>query len=116
MIVSDLGIATAYGYAKSKGYAGTEEEFATLMASIASSATQITTNTADITQLKEDLSMIAPVETGTTASQAHTVGKYFILNNQLCKAKTDIASGVTFALNTNYTVTTVADELYTALH
>lgn len=34
-IVKDLGIATAYGYAKSKGYTGTEEEFAELMASYA---------------------------------------------------------------------------------
>lgn len=24
----DIGIATAYGYAKSQGYSGTEEEFA----------------------------------------------------------------------------------------
>ena len=31
----DLGIATAYGYAKSKGYTGTEEEFALLMKSYA---------------------------------------------------------------------------------
>jgi len=34
-ITKDLGIATAYGYAKSKGYTGTEEEFATLMAGYA---------------------------------------------------------------------------------
>lgn len=33
--IKDLGIATAYGYAVSKGYAGTEEEFAELMASYA---------------------------------------------------------------------------------
>lgn len=32
-ITKDLGIATAYGYAKSKGYTGTEEEFALSMAS-----------------------------------------------------------------------------------
>jgi len=63
-----------------------------------------------------DLSMIAPIETGTTASQAYAVGKYFLLNNKFCKAKTAIASGATFTLNTNYEVTTVADELYTALH
>jgi len=63
-----------------------------------------------------DLSMIAPIETGTTASQAYAVGKYFLLNNKFCKAKTAIASGATFTLNTNYTVTTIADELYTALH
>lgn len=35
-IRKDLGIATAYGYAVSKGYTGTEEEFAVLMASYAS--------------------------------------------------------------------------------
>lgn len=34
-ITKDLGIATAYGYAKSKGYTGTEEEFAELMADYA---------------------------------------------------------------------------------
>lgn len=62
-----------------------------------------------------DLSMIAPVETGTTASKAYTTGQYFLLNNQFCKAKTAIASGATFTLNTNYEVTTVADMLYTAL-
>ena len=38
MITKDLGIATAYGYALSKGYEGTEEEFATLMASYATTA------------------------------------------------------------------------------
>lgn len=32
-IIKDLGIVTAYGYAKSKGYTGTEDQFAELMAS-----------------------------------------------------------------------------------
>ena len=58
------------------------------------------------------LAMIAPIETGTTASKAYAVGEYFILNgNQFCKAKTAIASGATFTLNTNYTVTTIGAEL-----
>lgn len=35
IIVKNLGHATAYGYAKSKGYEGTEEEFAELMADYA---------------------------------------------------------------------------------
>ncbi len=35
IIVKNLGHATAYGYAKSKGYTGTEEEFAELMADYA---------------------------------------------------------------------------------
>lgn len=34
-ITKDLGIVSAYGYAKSKGYTGTEEEFALLMANYA---------------------------------------------------------------------------------
>ena len=33
--LKDLGLVTAYGYALSKGYTGTEEEFATLMANYA---------------------------------------------------------------------------------
>lgn len=58
------------------------------------------------------LAMIASIETSATASKAYAVGEYFILNgNQFCKAKTAIASGATFTLNTNYTVTTIGAEL-----
>ena len=39
-ITKDLGVVTAYGYAVSKGYEGTEEEFAELMASYATVAEQ----------------------------------------------------------------------------
>lgn len=63
-----------------------------------------------------DLSMIAPIENGSTASQAYSTGQYFLRNNVFCKAKTSIASGASFTLNTNYQETTVAAELYTALH
>lgn len=38
MITKDLGVVTAYGYAVTKGYTGTEEEFAELMASYATVA------------------------------------------------------------------------------
>ena len=38
LIMKDLGVATAYGYAVEKGYTGTEEEFAELMASYATVA------------------------------------------------------------------------------
>ena len=69
-----------------------------------------------IEDLPWDLSMIAPIENGATASQAYAQGKYFLKDNQFCKALTSIASGATFTLNTNYAVTTVANELYTALH
>ena len=60
-----------------------------------------------------DLSMLAPIENGTTASQAYAAGKYFVRNNEFCKAKTSIASGATFTLGTNYEVTTVGAELFT---
>lgn len=63
-----------------------------------------------------NLSMIAPIDNGTTATRAYSTGQYFMHNNQFCKAKTSIASGATFTLNTNYEVTTVATELYNALN
>lgn len=63
-------------------------------------------------ELPWDLSMLAPIENGTTASQAYAAGKYFVRNNEFCKAKTSIASGATFTLGTNYEVTTVGAELY----
>lgn len=70
---------------------------------------------AKIEGLPWDLSMIAPIENGTTASKAYQVGQYFLKDNQFCKAKTAIASGATFTLGTNYEVTTVAAELYAAM-
>ena len=57
---------------------------------------------------------IAPIENGTTASQAYAQGAYFWHDTKFCKALTAIASGATFTLNTNYTETTVAAELLAA--
>lgn len=54
---------------------------------------------------KTDLTSIS--ETGSTASQAISAGTYFYLDGVLVRAKTAIASGATFTLNTNYEV--VAD-------
>lgn len=53
VITKDLGIATAYGYAKSKGYTGTEEEFAELMASYADVAQQAETAAQDAEDAKD---------------------------------------------------------------
>ena len=53
----NLGHATAYGYAKSKGYTGTEEEFGVLMASYASvaqDASQSASSAAESAQLASD--------------------------------------------------------------
>lgn len=95
---------------------GTEEFVSTSLVPVGHETRYAEDLVKKLESLPWDMSMIAPIETGTTASQAYAVGKYFILNDQFCKAKTAIASGATFTLNTNYEVTTVADELYTALH
>ena len=60
---------------------------------------------------KIDVSQIAPIENGTTASTNYAQGAYFIHNGKFCKAKTSIASGATFTKGTNYEETTVAAEL-----
>jgi len=59
---------------------------------------------------------VATEESGTTASNAYTAGQYFILDGAFCKALVNIASGATFTLGTNYSVTTIGAELYSALH
>ena len=60
---------------------------------------------------KVDNSVIAPVENGTTASQAYAVGTHFIRNGAFCTVTQAIASGETLTENTNYTSGDVADEL-----
>ena len=62
-----------------------------------------------------DLTSIS--QSGTTASQAISVGTFFYLNGTLVRAKTAIANGATFTLNTNYEVVTAGalNELNSAL-
>ncbi len=55
--------------------------------------------------------MTAALETGTTASQAYTVGSYLFFNNRLCKASAAISSGDTLSIGTNLLETTVGAEL-----
>ena len=95
---------------------GTEEYVTTGIVPVGHDTQYLEDLKAKIEGLPWDLSMIAPIENGTTASQAYSTGQYFMHGNQFCKALTSIASGATFTLNTNYTVTTVAAELYTALN
>ena len=82
MITQDLGIATAYGYAKSKGYTGTEAEFAELMASYASTAQ-------------------TAIEAADRAVEANTAAQ---------SAKTDAAASKTAAQTAAQTATTKASE------
>lgn len=60
---------------------------------------------------KADNSVIAPVESGTTASRAYAAGEHFIKNGAFCTAKTAIAQGEAFTLNTNYTASDVGNVL-----
>lgn len=64
---------------------------------------------------KADNSVIAPVENGTTASRAYTAGAHFIKDGAFCTAKTAIAQGETFTLNTNYTKGTIGNDLNAVL-
>lgn len=55
--------------------------------------------------------MTATLETGSTASQAYTIGSFLFFDNKLCKASTAIAQGDTLAIGTNLTQTTIGAEL-----
>lgn len=70
VITKDLGIATAYGYAKSKGYTGTEEEFAELMASYADVAQQAEAAAQDAEDAKDEaVTAKTDAQTAKTAAQ-----------------------------------------------
>lgn len=59
---------------------------------------------------------IAPVETGSTASQAYAVGQQFYLNGSLYKAKAAIAQGATITVGTNCELADcVTEQLYNKL-
>ena len=66
---------------------------------------------ASVEESKCDNSVIAPVENGTTASQAYAVGEHFIRNGAFCTVTQAISSGGTLTEGANYTSGDVADEL-----
>lgn len=66
-----------------------------------------------VNNTKADNSVIAPVESGTTASQAYAAGAHFIRDSAFCTAKTAIAQGEAFTLNTNYEAETVGARIST---
>ena len=61
-----------------------------------------------VDEQKADNSVIAPVENGSTASQAYAVGEHFIRDGAFCTCKQAISQGGSFTLNTNYTSGNVA--------
>ena len=61
---------------------------------------------------KADISAIGTDESGrTTASKAYAIGEHFYKDGKFCTAKTAIASGATFTLNTNYVEGDISDYL-----
>lgn len=70
-------------------------------------------NTVDTLQLSVDrmLASIAPVEKNPTASTGYAQGALLIWGGRLYKASTAIASGDVFAVGTNLTATTLAQEM-----
>ena len=55
---------------------------------------------------------VAPIETGSTASQAYSIGQQFYLNGSLYKAKAAIAQGATFTIGTNCELApTITDQI-----
>ena len=66
---------------------------------------------ASVDVVKCDNSVIAPVENGSTASQAYAVGEHFIRDGAFCTCTQAISQGGSFTLNTNYTSGDVTDEL-----
>ena len=66
---------------------------------------------------KTNQSMIAPVETVTTASQAYAIGEQFILNGTLYTATAAITAGGTITINGNCTASdTVTEQFKSLLH
>lgn len=61
MSTQNLGIVTAYGYAKEKGYTGTLDQFKQLMYDVSQSQGEINRLDGEITDLKEDLNAINPL-------------------------------------------------------
>jgi len=63
-------------------------------------------NVQELVARKSDLTNLDLTGTTNTTGSTISSGTYFYLNGTLVRAKTDIASGATFTLNTNYEVVT----------
>ncbi len=70
-----------------------------------------TKNVQDKCARKADLTNLDLTGTTNTTGSTIPAGTYFYLNGVLVRAKTDIASGATFTLNTNYVIKTVGNAL-----
>lgn len=71
-VKKNLGIVTAYGYARSKGYEGTEEEFAELMASYAEVAEDAAQSASEAAQSATNAAGSATAASGSAVSAANS--------------------------------------------
>ena len=84
-VIKDLGVATAYGYARSKGYTGTEEEFAELMANyatVADEAQGYANDAADAAALASGYKAAAAASAGEAAASAASADQKATAANQ----------------------------------
>lgn len=90
------------------------QEFPTELADLSDDEThRLVTDTEKTTwNNKADISSIGTDESGrTTASKAYAIGEHFYKDGKFCTAKTAIASGATFTLNTNYIESDLSETL-----
>lgn len=110
MIIKDLGAVTAYAAAVEKGYTGTEEEFATLMASYASVAEEAA-ESAESAQASATTASSAASTATTKASEATTAAQTATAKAEEAQADADAAAlDASQALSAASTATTKASE------
>lgn len=110
MIIKDLGAVTAYAAAVEKGYTGTEEEFATLMASYATVAEEAAESAESASQSAESASSSASTAT-TKASEATTAAQTATAKAEEAQADADAAAlDASQALSAASTATSKASE------
>lgn len=65
---------------------------------------------------KADNSVIAPVESGSTASQAYAIGEHFVKGKSFCTAVAAIAIGDTLTAGTNYNSRSIGADINYQIH
>ena len=88
---------------------GTLTDFTTTDLTGAANELKVQANNLD--EDKTNLTVIAGVETSTTASQAYTAGEYLVMSGVLYEVTADISSGGTITVGTNVQAATVCGAL-----
>lgn len=98
VVTTNLGVVTAYGYAKQKGFTGTEAEFAQLLADYA-----------DIAELTENIPDIIAAEYDATTG-TYAVGDFVLYDGLLYVCRTAVTTPQAWNAN-NWQLISVADAL-----